>query len=142
MGHVLVAWTSCGICEVALGDDATELTTSLEAHFPKATIEQSAAPAWMGSILDAVDLGSTVDLPLDIRGTAFQERVWQALRAIPRGETRTYTDVARALGMPTGTRRFAVGRIARPNHPSPIRIRGPPRTAATTSKHSTAAVRW
>jgi len=55
-------------------------------------------PPWLQAVVDAVDGDSHVELPLDVRGTAFQERVWQALREIPEGETRTYTELAEAMG--------------------------------------------
>lgn len=107
LGHLLVAWTDKGICAVSLGDDRDDLVAELGDRFPKAALEAAEECAWTRDLVDAVDHGSSVDLPLDIRGTAFQERVWQALRTIPRGQTRTYSEVAEAIGAPYAVRAVA-----------------------------------
>jgi AraC family transcriptional regulator of adaptative response/methylated-DNA-[protein]-cysteine methyltransferase len=107
LGRVLIAWTTRGVCEVALGDDGSALEAELRAHFPKARFERCDPPEWARAVVQAVEHGSTVDLPLDIRGTAFQERVWQALRTIPRGETRSYSELAEALGAGSASRAVA-----------------------------------
>jgi len=110
LGGVLVAATDRGICAIMLGDDPEMLAGALRGQFGKARLEAGDADfdRWVSQVVAFVDdphLG--LDLPLDIRGTAFQRRVWQALRAIPMGETRTYTDIAESLGMPKAVRAVA-----------------------------------
>ena len=117
LGRLLVAATEAGVCFVSLGEDDGELVTALEAEFPEAdTIERD--DARVGPSLDALVAylsGETphVDLPLDVRATAFQRRVWQELIAIPLGETRSYSEIAARLGLPKGQR--AVGRACATN---------------------------
>ena len=117
LGRLLVAATEAGVCFVSLGECDRELVAALEAEFPEA---QSIArdDARVGPALDALIAylsGETphVDLPLDIRATAFQRRVWQELIAIPSGETRSYSEIAERLGLPKGQR--AVGRACATN---------------------------
>lgn len=110
LGGVLVAATDKGICAIMLGDDPEMLAGALRGQFGKARLEAGDADfdRWVSQVVAFVDdphLG--LDLPLDIRGTAFQRLVWQALRAIPMGETRTYTDIAESLGMPKAVRAVA-----------------------------------
>ena len=107
LGFILVAWTERGVCEVAFGDTRSELLPQLETHFPKAALESADENRWVRDIVESVDVSTSPDIPLNIRGTAFQERVWRELRAIPLGETRTYSDVAFALGAPSATRAVA-----------------------------------
>jgi AraC family transcriptional regulator, regulatory protein of adaptative response / methylated-DNA-[protein]-cysteine methyltransferase len=109
LGAVLVAQSEKGICAITLGDEAEALVRDLQDRFPKAnligadkTFEQTVA-----QVVGMVDQGRALDLPLDIRGTAFQQRVWQALRAIPVGETRSYAEVAEAIGSPAAVRAVA-----------------------------------
>ena len=110
LGGVLVAATDKGICAIMLGDDPDILIGELRGQFSKARLVAGDPEFdnWVSQVVAFVDdphLG--LDLPLDIRGTAFQRLVWQALRAIPMGETRTYTDIAEALGMPNAVRAVA-----------------------------------
>jgi AraC family transcriptional regulator of adaptative response/methylated-DNA-[protein]-cysteine methyltransferase len=107
LGHALVAWTERGVCEVGLGDDTGELTAALRARFPQAEHARSDLPPWIERVLAAVERPHAVDVPLDIRGTAFQQRVWEALRRIPAGETRSYAQLALALGTPKAVRAVA-----------------------------------
>jgi AraC family transcriptional regulator of adaptative response/methylated-DNA-[protein]-cysteine methyltransferase len=109
LGAVMVAQSDRGICAITLGDDAEALIEDLQDRFPKANLigadpdfEQTVA-----QVIGVVDQGQKLDLPLDIRGTAFQQRVWQALRAIPAGETRSYAEVAEAIGSPAAVRAVA-----------------------------------
>jgi AraC family transcriptional regulator of adaptative response/methylated-DNA-[protein]-cysteine methyltransferase len=110
LGAVLVAATQKGICAVSLGDEAEPLVQDLQDLFPAAeliggdqTFEQ-----WMAAVVGFVEIPRVgLDLPLDIRGTAFQQRVWQALREIPLGETATYGQIAAALGLPKAHRAVA-----------------------------------
>ena len=110
LGRLLVAATTRGICFVSLGDDDTATEQSLRAEFPAAELrrDDDVLGAWVAAI--ARHLGGTetrLDLPLDVRATAFQRRVWEALRAIPYGETRTYGQIAQELGQPTAARAVA-----------------------------------
>jgi AraC family transcriptional regulator of adaptative response/methylated-DNA-[protein]-cysteine methyltransferase len=111
LGIVLVAATGRGLCFVEVGADEAALVGALRDEFPAAKVAPRASPR-LRPLLQAaraVALASDVppDLPLDIRGTAFQWRVWRALTRIPRGQTRTYTDVARAIGAPSSVRAVA-----------------------------------
>ena len=110
LGQVLVAATERGICQVSLGDDAAALERSLRAEFAAAEIrrDRAALAGAAARVVACIDGDALrVDLPLDIRATAFQRRVWEELRKIPRGATRSYADVARAVGRPRATRAVA-----------------------------------
>ncbi|MBC8074241.1 MAG: bifunctional DNA-binding transcriptional regulator/O6-methylguanine-DNA methyltransferase Ada [Deltaproteobacteria bacterium] len=108
LGRVLVAWTERGVCHIALGDRELALVEALQARFARAELHtHDALPAWFGALLDAIDTPRALELPLDIRGTAFQQRVWDELRRIPVGETRSYAEVAAALGAPSSSRAVA-----------------------------------
>jgi len=111
LGSLLVAATERGVCRVALGEDAAALDVELIAEFPAARVvpdKSGKLHGWVAAILAYLD-GSEpdLDLPLDIRATAFQRRVWQELQKIPFGETRTYAEVAQAIGQPRATRAVA-----------------------------------
>jgi AraC family transcriptional regulator of adaptative response/methylated-DNA-[protein]-cysteine methyltransferase len=110
LGTVLVAATEKGLCAVAFGDDLHELTRQLRERFNAATFAPS-DPKFdalvAGVVAQIDDPAGRRDLPLDIRGTAFQERVWQALRDIAPGTTQTYGEVAARVGMPRGARAVA-----------------------------------
>ena len=101
LGFLLVAASARGVCAVLLGDDAESLLRELRVRFPAAELEEDAAlgEQWL-RVAEALcgEGAAAADLPLDLRGTAFQARVWAALLAIPRGETRTYTELADSLG--------------------------------------------
>jgi len=110
LGAILVAQSQRGICAIALGDDPDTLVRGLQDQFPRASLEGGDAAferlvARVVGFVEAPAVG--LDLPLDVRGTAFQQRVWQALRDIPPGETATYTEIARRIGAPAAVR--AVG---------------------------------
>jgi AraC family transcriptional regulator, regulatory protein of adaptative response / methylated-DNA-[protein]-cysteine methyltransferase len=110
LGQVLIAATSRGICLIAFGDDADQLGTELRARFPRADLQ--AADGELEQLADRVvamidQSELAADLPLDLIGTAFQQRVWRALRDIPRGETRSYSQIAKQIGAPGAAR--AVG---------------------------------
>ncbi|HLY10317.1 MAG TPA: methylated-DNA--[protein]-cysteine S-methyltransferase [Planctomycetota bacterium] len=109
LGKALIGATPLGICAVFFGDRERPLVQELRARFPEASIRRSADLLRFASIrLDAVFAGARdAWLPLDVRATAFQARVWESLRAIPFGETRTYAQIARLIGRPTAVR--AVG---------------------------------
>ncbi len=110
LGRLLVAATARGVAAVSLGDSDAVLSSALRAEYPAAEIRREDAPlqGWVRMVLDQID-GATprADLPLDVQATAFQHRVWQELRAIPRGQTRSYSEVARRLGRPRAARAVA-----------------------------------
>ncbi len=111
LGRLLVAATERGVCRVALGENAAALEAELIAEFPAARVVEDKSGklhGWVAAILAYLD-GSEpdLDLPLDIRATAFQRRVWQELQKIPFGQTRSYAEVARRIGKPTATRAVA-----------------------------------
>ncbi len=119
LGLALVATTERGVCMIELGDDEAALQAKLRAEFPKARLErvdagrdEFLAPR-LRAVADAL-AGRQAQVPLDIIGTAFQKKVWDALMRIPRGETRSYADVAREIGHPTASR--AVARACASNH--------------------------
>lgn len=110
LGAILVASSVHGVAAIMLGDDPDALVRDLQDRFPKARLigddpDYQAVIAQVVGFVEAPALG--LDLPLDIRGTAFQQRVWQALRAIPAGRTASYADVARRIGAPNATRAVA-----------------------------------
>ena len=108
VGTVLVAATDKGVCSVKLGNEAAWLQRLLAEEFSEAEISQKAMPEIRKAIVEFISGESSLArVPLDIRGTVFQRRVWEELRRIPRGETRTYREIARAVGAPDAVR--AVG---------------------------------
>lgn len=107
LGPLLIAWTRRGVCEVAFGDSETAILNRLSSHFPNATLGRAEPSDWARAVIDSVEIAAPADIPLDIRGTAFQERVWQELRRIPSGETRSYSELAEALGEPGAARAVA-----------------------------------
>jgi AraC family transcriptional regulator of adaptative response/methylated-DNA-[protein]-cysteine methyltransferase len=117
LGRLLVAATARGICAVELGEDDGLLAAALAAEYPAARIErgEGSFPAWVQGIAGylAGERGG-LDLPLDVQATAFELRVWEALRKIPYGETRSYGEVAAALGAPRAARAVARACAANP----------------------------
>jgi AraC family transcriptional regulator of adaptative response/methylated-DNA-[protein]-cysteine methyltransferase len=110
LGRLLVAATARGVCAVALGSADAELARGLEREYPAATIarDADALSRWTSAIVKHLaGRQPRLDLPLDVQATAFQWQVWQALAAIPYGETRTYAEVAAALGRPRAVRAVA-----------------------------------
>lgn len=113
-GRVLIAATDRGVCAVFIGDDEQKLRADLRAEFPAAEISDmprradAALAAWIAYVIDVLHgRAVTGTLPLAPRGSDFQLRVWELLRRIPRGTTRTYADVARELGQPSAARAVA-----------------------------------
>jgi AraC family transcriptional regulator of adaptative response/methylated-DNA-[protein]-cysteine methyltransferase len=109
-GKLLVAATEKGICAVRLGDSATVLETDLRNEFPAAHIERHNEPLgeWVREIIQHLEGGRpNLELPLDVRATAFQRQVWEVLQKIPYGSTRSYGEVAQAIGRPTAVRAVA-----------------------------------
>jgi AraC family transcriptional regulator of adaptative response/methylated-DNA-[protein]-cysteine methyltransferase len=110
LGSILVASTERGVCAILLGDDPDELTRDLQDRFGQATLIGGDAGfellvAKVVGFVEAPGLG--LDLPLDLRGTAFQQRVWQALREIPVGKTANYSEIAQRIGSPKAVRAVA-----------------------------------
>jgi AraC family transcriptional regulator of adaptative response/methylated-DNA-[protein]-cysteine methyltransferase len=117
LGAILVAATGKGICAILIGDDPELLVRDLQDRFPKAELRGAEADfeqtvAQVVGFVEAPRLG--LDLPLDVRGTAFQQRVWQALRAIPAGSTVSYAELAARVGLPSGARAVAGACAANP----------------------------
>ena len=114
LGRVLVAATERGVCSVALGDSDSELSAALFAEYPNASIDSRdtlISPSlnlWLSKVLEHLN-GKTprIDLPLDIQATAFQWRVWEELQRIPLGATRSYQEIAKAIGKPKAVRAVA-----------------------------------
>jgi AraC family transcriptional regulator, regulatory protein of adaptative response / methylated-DNA-[protein]-cysteine methyltransferase len=110
LGWAIIAATERGICMTALADDCDSLRTALRQRFPSAELvaEDAALKQWAGRIVRFITApDSNLDLPLDIRGTAFQARVWRALQKIPLGRTATYSEIAAAIGQPRAVRAVA-----------------------------------
>jgi AraC family transcriptional regulator of adaptative response/methylated-DNA-[protein]-cysteine methyltransferase len=110
LGQLLVATTERGVCAIKLGDDAGELEHILFNEFSAAHIvrDDQAHKDWVQSILNfTAGREPHLNLPLDVRATAFQKQVWQALQRIPYGQTRTYADIAREIGQPSAVRAVA-----------------------------------
>jgi AraC family transcriptional regulator of adaptative response/methylated-DNA-[protein]-cysteine methyltransferase len=110
LGSILVATSERGVCAILLGDDPERLVHNLQDQFPQATLiggehEFDQLVAKVVGLVEAPTLG--LDLPLDIRGTAFQQRVWQVLRGIPAGSTVSYAEIARRIGAPKSVRAVA-----------------------------------
>jgi AraC family transcriptional regulator, regulatory protein of adaptative response / methylated-DNA-[protein]-cysteine methyltransferase len=110
LGSILVAATERGVCAILLGDDPEDLAHDLERRFPRAELVGADAKfervvAKVVGLVEKPGIGH--NLPLDIRGTAFQERVWRALSAIPAGHTVSYSELARSIGAPTAIRAVA-----------------------------------
>lgn len=110
LGSVLVAGTVRGISAVYLGDAKTKLVVELRHEYPLAEISPAVGRAqrWVQEIVGRIEgKPALLELPLDLRATAFQRRVWQELQRIPSGKTRTYSQVARSLGSPRAVRAVA-----------------------------------
>ncbi|AKU23797.1 bifunctional DNA-binding transcriptional regulator/O6-methylguanine-DNA methyltransferase Ada [Massilia sp. NR 4-1] len=110
LGAILVASTAKGICAILMGDDPDALARDLQDRFPRAEIigaepDFEQVVARVVGMVEHPEIG--LDLPLDVRGTAFQQRVWQVLREIPAGRTVSYTELAEMVGAPKGARAVA-----------------------------------
>ena len=110
LGAILVARSQRGVCAISLGEDADALLRELQDRFPRAELIGGDADferlvAQVVGLIEQPNIG--IDLPLDVRGSAFQQRVWQALRAVPAGQTVSYAELARRIGQPRGARAVA-----------------------------------
>ncbi len=110
LGSILVAASERGVCAILLGDDPDALARDLQDRFPKAELigADAAFEQLVATVVGFVEMpGRGLDLPLDVRGTAFQQRVWQALREIPAGTTASYAEIAQRIGAPKAVRAVA-----------------------------------
>ncbi len=140
LGYLLVGATEQGVCSVKLGDEPSALIEEFRAEFPKAVHQEGgeALEGWVGSVLAYLEGRLPgLDLPLDVKATAFQQRVWQLLQSIPYGETRTYQQLAQELGLDRNSSR-AVGRACASNPVSLI----VPCHRAVRKDGSLAGYRW
>lgn len=110
LGAILVAASARGVCAILIGDDPDALARDLQDRFPKAELIGGDAEfeQMMAQVVGLVEMPKLgLDLPLDVRGTAFQQRVWQALRDVPAGQTVSYADIAQRIGAPKAVRAVA-----------------------------------
>jgi len=117
LGHLLLAASERGVCAVKMGDDPKALAAQLREEFPEANVmeDRSSVQSWIDLVLESWGGSPAAQaLPLDIRGTLFQMRVWHLLRRIPRGETRSYSEVAAQLKQPRAVRAVAQACAANP----------------------------
>ncbi len=117
LGLILVGATARGVCSISFGDSPEELVAKLQASFPQAETKQMDRE--LSYAVDAIvsamgEAPKALQLPLDVRATAFQHRVWRELQAIPYGETRTYSQIAEAIGSPNSVRAVAGACAANP----------------------------
>jgi AraC family transcriptional regulator of adaptative response/methylated-DNA-[protein]-cysteine methyltransferase len=117
LGSILVAATDKGVCAILLGDKPESLVDDLKRRFPRAELHRGDGDFehWVTRSVALVEKPRIgLELPLDVRGTVFQQRVWQALRAIPPGSTASYTEIARRIGLPGAVRAVAQACAANP----------------------------
>jgi AraC family transcriptional regulator of adaptative response/methylated-DNA-[protein]-cysteine methyltransferase len=110
LGHVMVAGTEAGICRVALGNDRRRLKEDLRRELPRAVLKRGGPElmSWVAPLEQYLRGHAPLPhLPVDVQATAFQRRVWETLRQIPEGTTRSYEEVAREIGQPKATRAVA-----------------------------------
>jgi AraC family transcriptional regulator of adaptative response/methylated-DNA-[protein]-cysteine methyltransferase len=117
LGSILVAFSAKGVVSILIREDPDQLLEDLQNRFPEARLVRGNRDDQnvLGRVVDFVEEpAEDLDLPLDVRGTAFQQRVWRAVRGIPVGQTTTYTEVARKIGAPNAIR--AVGNACSTNN--------------------------
>ncbi len=110
LGSILVAKSDRGVCAILMGDGPDQLVRDLQDQFPRANLigGDGEFEQLISKVVGFVEAPSAgLDLPLDLRGTAFQQRVWQALRGIPAGSTASYTEIANQIGSPKSVRAVA-----------------------------------
>ena len=108
LGSILIATSDKGICALFFGSDPNELIEDLKKYFPKAQLIDGKMECLLSEVVAFVERPAVkLNLPLDIRGTSFQQRVWQALREIPVGSTESYSQVAERIGAPQSVRAVA-----------------------------------
>lgn len=117
LGAVLIAISDKGVCALLIGEDEEPLQSDLRRRFPRARLAPAdlSCDRLVARIVTHIDSPTKpVELPLDLRGTPFQKRVWAALRQIPPSQTSSYAEIARAIGAPTATRAVAAACAANP----------------------------
>jgi AraC family transcriptional regulator of adaptative response/methylated-DNA-[protein]-cysteine methyltransferase len=117
LGSILVAQSEIGVCAILLGDDPEGLVRDLQDRFPRATLigGDTGFEELVSRVVGFIEApGLGLNLPLDVRGTAFQQRVWQALQEIPAGSTASYTEIAARIGAPKSVRAVAQACAANP----------------------------
>jgi AraC family transcriptional regulator of adaptative response/methylated-DNA-[protein]-cysteine methyltransferase len=110
LGRILLAGTTNGVCAIQFGGSDSQLVENLQCEFPKAELQRgdTALRSWVRTVLDQFHSERPLpQLPLDVRATAFQRRVWEHLQSIPYGKTESYGNVAHAIGRPSATRAVA-----------------------------------
>jgi AraC family transcriptional regulator of adaptative response/methylated-DNA-[protein]-cysteine methyltransferase len=109
LGSILVAQSERGVCSILMGEDPARLAQDLRTRFPKANlIDEQGREELVAKVAGFIEKpGAALDLPLDVRGTAFQQLVWDAVQRIPAGSTASYTDIAREIGVPGAVRAVA-----------------------------------
>lgn len=107
VGKIVVGVTERGICSILIGESEAELEATLRQEFDQATLERGTLAEFVRPVLDSLTRQAPPNVPLDLRGTAFQLKVWQALRQIPPGQTRTYLELAQSIGEPRAVRAVA-----------------------------------
>jgi AraC family transcriptional regulator of adaptative response/methylated-DNA-[protein]-cysteine methyltransferase len=110
LGVLVVGATDRGVCSIAFGDDEAALIEELRAAFPKAELkrmDRELEYAVAAVVAGISEHAGAISLPMDVRATAFQQRVWRELQTIPRGETRSYSEIAEAIGSPRSVRAVA-----------------------------------
>ena len=115
----MVAGTERGICAILFGENRSALLADLRNRFPRATLEEADAGSqfsdWVARAVALIEAPlSRIDLPIEVAGTVFQQKVWAALREVPAGETTTYQEVARRIGSPRAARAVASACAANP----------------------------
>ena len=109
LGSILVAQSERGVCSILIGEDPARLAQDLRTRFPKANrMDRQGGEQLIAQVAGVIERpGDGLDLPLDVRGTAFQQLVWEAIRRIPSGSTASYTGIARQIGVPGAVRAVA-----------------------------------
>ncbi len=117
LGMVLVAATELGVCAIAFGDAEDAMVEELRGRFPRAELKRMDTEleyAVTAVVAGVKEHAAAIELPMDVRATAFQHRVWRELQAIPRGETRSYSEIAEAIGSPRSARAVAAACASNP----------------------------
>jgi AraC family transcriptional regulator, regulatory protein of adaptative response / methylated-DNA-[protein]-cysteine methyltransferase len=109
LGSILVAQSERGVCSILMGEDPARLAQDLRTRFPKANlIDEQGHEELVAQVAGFIEKpGAALDLPLDVRGTAFQQLVWDAVQRIPAGSTASYSEIARRIGAPGAVRAVA-----------------------------------
>jgi AraC family transcriptional regulator of adaptative response/methylated-DNA-[protein]-cysteine methyltransferase len=108
LGSILVAQSERGVCSILIGEETAQLARDLRNQFPEANLIDGQGEELVANVAGFIDKPvAGLDLPLDVRGTAFQQLVWEAVLKIPAGSTASYSDIARQIGVPGAVRAVA-----------------------------------